>query len=294
MRTLQSKWKQDLRQSHLGWIPLWNIISLIASDFRYNPFLMLFNWRMRRTDLRTEKFRCCLPSSQTFGCRRLVRFWSVSDKKEFWYVIAHCHIVMVYPLDGYTIFLCGISIDTHLFLYRNLRCLTYFIRMKSKAYARFIRCQSNRTIIMKARKRPSNVYSNELSVVLCVWQRSYESTKCFISAPEVACEIPKFIYHVSGFERIDPNESNYGQMMIACKMFESSSAERLMKWKQRPHQKCECDQSHSLRKLKIVVVHCIWSPQPVHICEVHGSSWKGEHKNHNGRISALCFGLNDE
>lgn len=36
----------------------------------------------------------------------------------------------------YYIFVCSISVGTYLFWYRKLRCLTYFIRMKLKAYAK--------------------------------------------------------------------------------------------------------------------------------------------------------------
>lgn len=109
---------------------------------------------------------------------------------------------------------CGISIDTHLFWYRNLRCLTYFIRMKSKAYAKrmtfgIILCQSARIMIRKIQKRPSNVYSNELSVLLSLKPYAF-GTRHDMRGSEIHLSFYWF------WNAINPNNSNYWRMMIAC------------------------------------------------------------------------------
>lgn len=174
MRTLQSEWKQDLRQSELGWIPFWNIISLIASDFRYNPFVMLFNWRMRRTTailFANGKFRCCLPSSQPFGCGRLVRFWSVSDKKIL-FSVCNCALPHCYGLPiGWLYDILVWHFNRYAFiLIQKFEMFDVFHSNEIKGLRKIhsLSIRSNNNKIRKIRKRPSNVCSNELSVVLSV------------------------------------------------------------------------------------------------------------------------------
>lgn len=124
-------------------------------------------------------------------------------------------LLWFYHFDGYTLFVCvwcGISIDTHLFWYRNLRCLTYFIRMKSKAYAKrmtfgIILCQSAR--IMNQENSEESIECLFEWVVSCV----VSETVC-LRHDMRGSEIHLSFYWF--WNAINPNNSNYWRMMIAC------------------------------------------------------------------------------
>lgn len=61
--------------------------------------------------------------------------------------------------------------------------------------------------------------------------------------PNLTTKIPEFIYHFSGFSALRYKRIKLRQMTIVKDDMESSSTKRLMKWKQRPNPKSECDQS---------------------------------------------------
>lgn len=154
--------------------------------------------------------------------------------------------------------LCGISIDnTHLFWYWELRCLTYFqseakgLRKRLSFGFMPLSIKTNsRNELEKNRKRPMNGGSNELSVVCCrqpPWESCHqrnETGKVFHFNTRIwRPKLPNSFIIFLVFRTLRYKRIKLRQMTIGRDDMESSSTKRLMKWKQRPNPKCECDQS---------------------------------------------------